>query len=378
MKNGEAIYLQIAQKLMKDIRAGVYDKSRLPTEKEMMAEYFVSRITVRKALGELAEAGLIVRISGKGTFVRKGNERLAVAGLNRDTKKLIALVMGGYSASFGLDILNSVVRNAEKQEANIIVKDTGSDQAVEAQILERLIKAGVDGIIIQPAHGEIYSQCLVNAIMERMPIVMVDRYLPGMDVPFVGVDNERLSELAVERLISSGHRNISLIALEDDSTSTIRARVDGFIRAFAKYQLPVRSELWLMRLAHRAQAAGIDKNSADAYDLYTQAIAQHLRSNPQITAVFGTEYIVSKATGEAARQNGWRIPQDLSIVSFDYDTSYHGRTPLSHIKQPQCEIGRMAVEVMCSLLRGEQVTPKKRLLDGEWVEGDSIAAPPQR
>ena len=67
---GEPLYLQLKNQLLDDISAGVYTKGqRIPTENELAQTFSVSRITVRKALKELEQEGLLVRRQGKGTFV---------------------------------------------------------------------------------------------------------------------------------------------------------------------------------------------------------------------------------------------------------------------------------------------------------------------
>ena len=64
------LYRQLMQRLRADIAAGVYPvHSRIPSEQELCGVYGVSRITVRKALGELMQEGLLKRQQGKGTFV---------------------------------------------------------------------------------------------------------------------------------------------------------------------------------------------------------------------------------------------------------------------------------------------------------------------
>ena len=375
MKNGDALYYQIYQQLLEELRQGVYDGGkRLPTEAELTQRYFVSRITAKKALNLLAERGLVVRISGRGTFARKDCP-VPLMQEPSDGARLIALVMGGYSSSFGLDIINGAMRRAEQLGLHLVVKETGNDQQRETAILQALSGAGVGGIIVQPAHGELYNQWLISAALNRFPLVMLDRSMPGMEVPFVGVDNARLSRRAVSEILRKGHRNVALVALEDDYSSSLKERMQGFAEAFADCGLPVKHELWLTRISERAEAAGIDKNTSQSHEIYVSAIAEHLRAHPEITAIFGTEYVASKAAWDAARRVGLKVPQQLSIVSFDFDSGYLGVHLLTHIKQPQLALGASAVEVLHDVLQGQPQRPLAHLLDGEWVEGDSLAEP---
>ncbi len=64
------LYKQLMQRLRADIASGVYPvHSRIPSEQELGQTYHVSRVTVRKALGELTQEGLLERFQGRGTFV---------------------------------------------------------------------------------------------------------------------------------------------------------------------------------------------------------------------------------------------------------------------------------------------------------------------
>lgn len=68
--SAKPLYRQLMQKLQADIAAGVYPvHSRIPSEQELCDTYHVSRVTVRKALAELTQDGLLKRQQGKGTFV---------------------------------------------------------------------------------------------------------------------------------------------------------------------------------------------------------------------------------------------------------------------------------------------------------------------
>lgn len=66
------LYEQIKQVLRSRVLDGTYQPhQQMPSESEMMAAFNVSRITVRQALNDLQNEGLIFRLHGKGTFVSK-------------------------------------------------------------------------------------------------------------------------------------------------------------------------------------------------------------------------------------------------------------------------------------------------------------------
>lgn len=64
------LYEQLKEQITRDIRAGLYEKgARMPSELEIENSYRVSRITVRRAVSELCDEGLLIKKQGKGTFV---------------------------------------------------------------------------------------------------------------------------------------------------------------------------------------------------------------------------------------------------------------------------------------------------------------------
>lgn len=75
LNNGQPLYSQIEDELRFKIESGEWDVGgRIPTEKELGQTYGVSRITVRRALSSLVEAGYLERLRAKGTFVKSTND----------------------------------------------------------------------------------------------------------------------------------------------------------------------------------------------------------------------------------------------------------------------------------------------------------------
>ncbi|MEG0863987.1 MAG: GntR family transcriptional regulator [Clostridia bacterium] len=374
MKNNETLSGQIYEYLKEQIRNGAFPEGRLPTEVELAKQFFVSRITSKNALTKLAEEGLIVRIQGKGSFVRAESPHGKMLSPVRPQRHCIALVMGGYTSSFGLDVLNGALNEAQQRSCHLVVDTTNNDQAYESRIVESLIKDGVEGLIVQPAHGELYSKQILNAIYSGYPVVMLDRAMQGIDAPFVGVDNCALSCMAVQKLLDEGHTDIALLAVADERSSSIRERMDGYMAAYVNNRIAVDKDLWLVNMSGVFGEAPELLSSAYTYECYVEQIVEHLRKHPQITAIFGTEYRISKAAWDAVRRIGKQVPKDISLVSFDMDSSYVGSHTMSYIKQPQTEMGQKAVQILCDIVNGSPAETTQCLLEGQWVDGGSIAA----
>ena len=96
-KSQNPLYQQLMRRLKNDVVAGVYPAGgRIPSEQVLCDTYGVSRVTVRKAMLDLVQEGLLVRRQGKGTFV-------ADARLQRDLQHVTsfsdACAVTGRSAS---------------------------------------------------------------------------------------------------------------------------------------------------------------------------------------------------------------------------------------------------------------------------------------
>jgi GntR family transcriptional regulator len=64
------LYVQVREAIRGAVEAGAYESGRLPTGEALQEQFSVSAITVRRALKDLQEEGLLVRERGRGTFVR--------------------------------------------------------------------------------------------------------------------------------------------------------------------------------------------------------------------------------------------------------------------------------------------------------------------
>jgi LacI family repressor for deo operon, udp, cdd, tsx, nupC, and nupG len=93
------------------------------------------------------------------------------------------------------------------------------------------------------------------------------------------------------------------------------------------------------------------------------------------TAVFCANDLSALGGLEAAKQMGYRIPQDLSIVGFDdIDEAALASPPLTTIRLSPRLVGKVAAETLLERLRGRQ-EPKRILIEGELIIRQSTAEP---
>lgn len=85
------LYLQVARELQERVAAGKYGGDKmLPSENQLISEYGMSRVTIRKALGYLEDRGLIHRRQGKGTFVNPAHMHRLTDHAQTITEALVA------------------------------------------------------------------------------------------------------------------------------------------------------------------------------------------------------------------------------------------------------------------------------------------------
>jgi DNA-binding LacI/PurR family transcriptional regulator len=360
------LYQKIYNQLSSDIASGVYlPGSRVPSEKELSTQYGVSRITSKRALEKLVEEGLIERVPGKGSFVRdatSGEKSSSVSSLGKDS--LIGVILADFADSFGTRLLYWIESRCRELGYSIILRRSQDDNALEEQSIQELLRLGVKGIIIMPVHGEFYSETILRLVLDKFPLVFVDRQLEGLEASFVGTDCVAAAQQGVDYLFELGHRSISFISPKSAHTSTIEARLDGFVRGHAEHGIAIDRDILITDLE---MIVSLDyfKTKHEKDILRVQEL---LSSHGEISAVFAEEFNVALVVHEAARRIGLQVPQDLSILCVDYPYFALGPILYTHIRQYEDRMGSIAAEMIVKKIN-ENGPVEKVLLPFELIYG---------
>ncbi len=234
-------YYQLYTSLRSRIREGEFQPGdALPSERQLVEDYGVSRITVVKALDILEKEGLIERQHGRGNFVTQPEVKPEAS---QRTK--IAFLVPHVMDSFIMGILNGVTNLAHQNQIYVqVVSAFGAKD--EETIIEDLIVNDVSGILAYPFTG--FNNAAVYArLQERsFPLVMLDRYYPNLDSDRVIFDDEKAGYDLTNFLINQGHERIVALPGHEVSVTSIHNRLKGYRRALEESSLHYDEELvWL-------------------------------------------------------------------------------------------------------------------------------------
>ncbi|MCY9666053.1 GntR family transcriptional regulator [Paenibacillus alginolyticus] len=364
------IYERIFETLREEIIQRKYNVGdRVPSEKELADEYNVSRITSKKALEMLAEERLIVRKPGRGSFVMEGGGIPAEGPSTGERTKhtLIGLVITDFGNTFGTEMIYGMERASAENDSFLVLRRSFGVPENEVKAIRSFLELGVDGIIVFPAQGEFYNDELLKLVIQQFPLVLVDRHLKGVAAASISTDNIAAARTGADYLLDLGHKQICLLTPPPMDTTAIEDRIEGFVRAHAERGVMVDRSLWLdeitSTLPNSFHSPNIDKD--------IDMIKEHLRSNPQITALFAIEYNIALLAKAAVEQMGLQIPADISIICFDSPpTTLGSGYRFTHLIQAEDEIGKLAVENVLKLKQGEKVA-NKISLEAKLIIGES-------
>ncbi len=353
------LYETIYAELKRRINSGEFNNGKLmPTEKSLQEEFGVSRITVKQAYGKLAQEGLVTRIAGKGTVLSNGNE-------NSNKSKLIGLVLCDFDYTFGERLVKSVEENAWKHGYSVILKRSFDNNETESLVLNKLTEIGVRGIIIQNCHGN-FTRNLIELSIYNFPLVSVDRYAKGLQIPSVTSDNFFACMNATERMIKNGHKKILLASANPKSTSTLTERAEGFQQAHINHGMPLSESNFIIDLK-----SPISRDEADIAEDISK-IKNHVQKN-DITAVIAAEYFAARLCEKAMKDIGKVFPTDYEMICFDCENQLLLPAAYTHIMQNEEEMGRVCVEKLINKFNGEDA-PMLSVIKSKMIAGSSTKA----
>lgn len=369
----ETLYEKIYNDIVEGIRTNQYPPgSKLPSEKELSERYNVSRITSKKALEMLADQNLISRMAGKGSYVleepKDAELQQAIEKNQKGKTKIIGVIMDAFGASYGYQLLLGIERECCKQKLNFVLKCTYGSKNAEIEAINELLSIGVYGIIIMCVHDETYNEEVLKLTVENFPIVLIDRQLKGIPIPYVGINNYQAAKELTEWLFNHGHRNICFVTHASMQTTTILERKSGFVDCHLEHNIVTNETMWIANLRSMLPTVADAEVTDEAFDL--NQIKNYIKENPNVTAFFAVEYSIGILVYKALKLLGFE--KEKVVVFFDgIDENYDPLPIFTRVKQDEFQIGTNSVDLIVKKLNGK-VGAETRLIPYKIIEGKAL------
>lgn len=304
-------------------------------------QHRISKRTQETVLAELRRCGYI-------------DER-SLGNLHIKNTHTIGLVVPSVSNPYFADIATYVIREAEEHGYTTMVLDSREDKDCQRNCLDTLISRKVEGLIIAPC-GE--DPGFIERINDEIaPVVFIDRYFEGCKIPYVTSNNFQGGLDGTNILIRHGHKNI--VCIQGDTFSLPnRRRVAGYLHALKKAELE-----------DKAKVVGNAFSVSNGY-METKLL---LTKTERPTAIFTLSNTIALGAIKAIREASLRIPEDISLVSFDNNIYLDYMTPpITRISQPIAEMGKLASKILFEKIKSSSAVPQLEL-SIEVIVRDSVS-----
>jgi LacI family transcriptional regulator len=280
--------------------------------------------------------------------------------LSRGRSETLGLVTSDIAYPLFAEIASASEAEAARRGYNLVMFNSRNLVEEEVAFLTRIEDRQVDGILLLTNHHD--DGRLAAGINRTGRVVLLDEDVPGAKAPRLFADNIRGGYLAACHLLDHGHTRIAAIGGPEGLLSTDE-RLAGFGRALAEAGVGLDRDL--------VKFGPYDERAAA-----TAFAALFDRGNPP-TAIFTLGDMLATGVIRAARQAGIRIPDDVSLISFDDIHNADLFAPaLTAIRQSAAEFGRRGVGILLDFIAGRTPRSSIERVDVELVVRHSVAPPP--
>lgn len=274
--------------------------------------------------------------------VNQCNYRPNQMGINLRTKRSnnIVVIIPDITNPFNAGLVRSIEKKSQARGYSVLLGDTQSDEKRIKHYAGMVDSRQADGIILcsQFMPFELDGN---NTAINLPPLVNANENSHVKGVHKVMLDNKGAAIIAVNHLLSLGHKRIACIT-GPENTSTSQERLAGYKKALEQAGIEVDE--------HFIEAGDYQIESGISA---TQKLLLQ-KDRPTAIFCFNDEMAIGSIT--LLKETGFKIPDDISVMGFDdIRFSQYVSPKLTTVRQPVEEIGRASVDMLIGLIEGNVV-----------------------
>lgn len=279
--------------------------------------------------------------------------------LRTQRTQMIAVMIGDISNAFYHPIVRAVQDVAGARDYDVLISNSDHIYENEARFLRTVLRRPVDGVIMAP--HRLTTKDLERFIKRsHIPIVAVGAQVDHPMIDVVGGTSDPATYEAVNWLIrKAGHKRIGFIGPTGDMPPG-PPRLHGYTRAMMA--AGISPDPSLIQKAEFTMEGGY------------LAMLGLLQNGSLPTAVFACNSLMALGAVRAAKDRGYQVPQDISIMGFDdIPETLIVQPKLTVISRDLFQLGRQVTELLFERIDGQVIGPG-RFFQSEWtlIERESV------
>jgi DNA-binding LacI/PurR family transcriptional regulator len=267
----------------------------------------------------------------------------------------IGVISPFFTAPSFMQRLRGIAETLSPKNFELVVYTVDSSDHLQGYLSSLPLTGNLDGLIILSLPvDDTHARRLID---HRLPTVLVE--YPHSKLNCVEIDDAEGGRMATNYLLGKGHRRIAFLGdtdLPEYSIHPVSLRLSGFRRALKEYRIKIPDTF--VRLAPYSQEQ-------------TRVVARELLNLPEPpTAIFAATDFQALGVLKAARQLGFKVPEQLAVIGFD-DLDLAEYADLTTISQHLDESGRLAVELLLAQIESPSRPPRHTKLPLTLVERET-------
>jgi LacI family transcriptional regulator len=288
----------------------------------------------------------------------RGN--LQASALRKGRTGTVGVIVADLSNPFIGPVLRGIAGTLNNRDLLPVMTETGDVSSALAKVCGKFLAQRVDGIVTTA--GRYGDRALLKQVAREVPLVLAVRDLPGSGIPAISHNDVMGGRLAAEHLLDLGHTRFAQLEGPEDIWS-FEGRAQGFrhsVHAAGATCDDIRRSIRLPT---------IDAGRRLATELLD-------RGGPLPTAVFAHNDTMAIGAMATFRERGIRVPEDISVIGYnDSPLTDQIEPPLTTVRLPGYELGRLAAELVLTHIDGAESTTERVVVAPVLVVRRSTAPP---
>ena len=278
--------------------------------------------------------------------------------LKQQTNNDVAIIVKGTKNLLFASLLVTLQRQIRESGYTSVIYYITEDEHEVEQAIQASIERSPLGILFLGSNKENFRELFSYV---DVPCVLVTNSADDLEfdnLSSVAVDDCQAAFCAVEYLISLGHERIGILGGEMEHSNPAKSRYKGCLEAFEKHGICFDPA------THYA-------NSYFTVEGGYHAMTKLLNQSKDLTAVFAMSDVTAIGAIRAAKDQGYRVPEDISVIGYDgIEMGQYMVPKLTTISQPGEQIAQMCITLLLQAI-GKEKTAVRMTVPFELNVGES-------